>query len=435
MTQFASRYDCVVLGGGPAGSTAATLVADAGFSTLLVERERMPRDHVGESLMPETYWVFQRLGVLEKLDAAGYAKKVGVQFVNNTGRESAPFFFRSHDDRRSSETWHVDRAHFDKILFDNAAEKGADCRDGVRALDVLMDRDAARGVRLQTTDDDGRSKTFDVAAKVVVDATGQSSLLASRFGLRRMNPQLKKAAIWQHFRGADRDEAGGGVKTIIMHTADKQAWFWYIPQADDVVSVGVVGDRDYLLKGRGAPAQVFAEEMAKCRGVEERLAGSKPVDQPAVAKEFSYSTDRAAGDGWVLAGDAWGFIDPVYSSGVYFALKSAELAADCVVDALRSGDTSAAVLGRWLPEFSARTNLIRKLVYAFYSGEFRVGRFIAEYPQHQSELVDLLIGRVFGEQRGAIFDDLEPWLDRALAGEFKGDDGPGDDGVNVPAMA
>ena len=435
MTAFAPEYDCVVLGGGPAGSTAAALVAEAGFSTLLVERQRMPREHIGESLMPETYWIFERLGVLEKLAAAGYAKKVGVQFVNNTGRESAPFFFRTHDDRPSSETWHVDRGHFDKLLFDHAGERGADCRDGVRALEILLDGEAARGVRLQAVDDEGQTETLDVAAKVVIDATGQSSLLASRLGLRKVNPQLKKAAIWQHFRGAARDEEGGGVKTIIMHTADKQAWFWYIPQARDVVSVGVVGDRDYLLKGRGTPAEVFAEEMAKCAGVEERLAEALPIDEVAVAKEFSYTTERSAGDGWVLVGDAWGFIDPVYSSGVYFALKSAELAADCVVDGLRRGDVSGATLGAWLPEFGSRTNLVRKLVYAFYSGEFRVGKFVMEHPQHHAELVDLLIGRVFDGERGAIFADLEPWLERMLGGDLPGDDGAAEDGPNVPSVA
>ena len=242
MSKAAKRneYDCVVMGGGPAGSTAAALVAEAGFSTLLVERERMPRTHIGESLMPEAYWIFERLGVLGKLQQSPFARKVGVQFVNHTGKESQPFFFRSHDDRESSETWHVDRGKFDQMLFDNAADKGAECRDGVRVLEVLMDGDSARGVRLQADAVEGRS-TSEVAARVVIDATGQQALLGSRLGLREINPKLRKASIWQHFRGGTRDEQGGGVKTIILHTNDQNAWFWYIPQADDIVSVGVVG--------------------------------------------------------------------------------------------------------------------------------------------------------------------------------------------------
>ncbi len=425
MTKFDSQYDCVVLGGGPAGSTAAALVAEAGHSTLLVERERMPRPHVGESLMPETYWIFERLGVLDQLRASSYAKKVGVQFVNNTGKESAPFFFRSHDDRECSQTWHVDRAEFDKMLFDNAAAKGAVGCDKTRALEVRLDEvqqdDSgmhATSVRLQQNGSD----PVDVRCRVVVDATGQQALLANRLGLRRDNPELRKAAIWQHFRGAYRDETGGGVKTVIMHTADQESWFWYIPQADDLVSVGVVGDRDYLLKGRGSPQAVFDEERQKCATLECWLHGSHPASDLQVAKEFSYTSERAAGDGWVLVGDAWGFIDPIYSSGVYFALKSAELAADCIVAGLRQDDVSAATLGSWVPNFSRQTHLIRKLVYAFYSGEFRVGKFIQEYPQHQSELVDLLIGRIFDGREGRIFADLEPWLEaKAESGGRKGE--------------
>ncbi|MCH2114075.1 MAG: tryptophan 7-halogenase [Pirellulales bacterium] len=407
MIDILETYDCVVMGGGPAGSTVAALVAEAGLQTLLVERDAFPRPHVGESLMPETYWVFERLGVLETLRKSSYAKKVGVQFVNHTGRESAPFFFRSHDPRASSQTWHVDRAEFDQMLFDNAAAKGATCCDATRVVDVILDGDRAIGVRLKSAAGDTRQ----IAAQIVVDATGQQTLLASKLGLRTVNPDFRKAAIWGHFRGGYRDEQGGGVKTAILHTAEQKSWFWHIPQSNSVVSVGVVGDSEYLLQGRGAPDQVFAEELENCATLKNWLKDAQPVDSLQVAKEFSYTTSRSAGDGWVLVGDAWGFIDPIYSTGVYFALKSAELAADCVVDALRSGDVSAAVLGRWLPKFTRQTGLLRQLVGAFYSGEFRVGKFIEQYPEHREELVDLLIGRIFDGCQGRIFDDLLPWLE------------------------
>lgn len=405
------QYDCLVMGGGPAGSTLATLVARAGFKTLLVEREKLPRPSVGESLMPETYWVFKRLGVLDKLKASSYPKKVGVQFVNSTGKESAPFFFSSHDPRECSQTWHVDRGNFDKMLWDNAADAGAACHDSTRVLDVLLEevspeKERATGARLQMPD----GSTQEVSAKVVVDATGRQAVLGSKLGVRRADPKLRKVAIWGHFRGGQRDEQGGGVKTVIMQTRENRSWFWYIPQADDLVSVGVVGNSDYLLKGRGRPEEVFQEELQKCERLGQWLADAKPSDDLRVDKEFSYSTDRAAGDGWVLVGDAWGFIDPVYSSGVYFALKSAELAADSIIEGLQQNDVSAKVLGRWLPDFSERAGLLRKLVNAFYSGDFRVGKFVAEYPQHREELVDLLIGRIFDGSRGKIFEDLEPWL-------------------------
>jgi flavin-dependent dehydrogenase len=413
MTPIENEYDCIVMGGGPAGSTVAALVAKEGFRVLLVERERFPRRHVGESLMPDSYFVFERLGMLEKLKRSGYAKKVGVQFVNHKGRESAPFLFRWNDPRECSETWHVPRPEFDQLMFENAAELGADARQGVRVLDVLMEGDRAVGVRLQSSDEAaGRGETQDVRAKVVVDATGQQAILSAKLGLRRVNPDLKKAAIWGHFRGAHRDTSEGGVYTIVLHTNQRKSWFWYIPQADDVVSVGVVGDNDYMLKGRGTPKEIFWEEVAKCAAVEWRLDGAEQVDEIIVAKEFSYLTDRSAGAGWTLVGDAWGFIDPVYSSGVFFALKSGEVASDCIIEALRTGDASAAVLGRWVEPFKRQTNFIRKLVNAFYSGGFRVGMFIKEFPHHRGELTDLLIGRVFDGRCGKIFDDLIPFLDR-----------------------
>ena len=406
MVSLDSSYDCIVMGAGPAGSTVATLVAEAGIKTLLLERESMPRQHVGESLMPESYWIFERLGMLDRLKQGIYAKKVGVQFVNQTGRESAPFYFRSHDPHESSDTWHVDRGDFDKLMFDNAAAKGATCRDQTRVLDVLMEGDRATGVRIQSKDDTVR----EIQARVVVDATGQQSFLGSKLGLRRMNPQLRKAAIWGHFRGGKIDTQGGGVKTVILQTTHNQCWFWYIPQIDNLISIGVVSDNDYLLRGRGSVEQVFREELANCPTLSDWLTDASPADELRIVKEFSYSTDRSAGEGWVLVGDAWGFIDPIYSSGVYFALKSGELAADSILAGFAANDLSANVLGRWIPDFNRQTNLIRKLVHAFYSGEFRVGQFVQEFPQHRGELVELLIGRVFDGRPGNIFTDLEPWL-------------------------
>jgi flavin-dependent dehydrogenase len=423
------------MGGGPAGSTVAALVAKEGFKTLLVERERFPRRHVGESLMPDSYFVFERLGLLDKMKRSGYAKKVGVQFVNHHGRESAPFLFRWNDPHECSETWHVPRPEFDQMLFEHAAENGAECHQGVRVLDVLMNGDRAEGVKLQFEDDAGETQTREVRAKIVVDATGQSAILSNKLGLRRVNPALKKSAIWGHFRGAKRDTEHGGVYTIVLWTNERKSWFWYIPQADDIVSVGVVGDNDYMLKGRGAPQQTFYEEVAKCPAVAERMEGAEQVDELIVAKEFSYLTDRSAGEGWTLVGDAWGFIDPVYSSGVFFALKSGQMAADCILEALRTGNASAEVLGRWVPEFSQKTNWVRKLVLAFYSGGFRVGKFVKEFPHHRGELTDLLIGRVFNDRVGKIFDDLDPFLER-MKDELPPEDPNAEpEDADVPAIA
>ena len=405
-------FDCIVIGGGPAGSTTAALVAEAGCKTLLLERETMPRFHVGESLMPETYWIFERLGVLEKMRRSTFVKKVSVQFVSGSGRESQPFFFKDHDPRDSSQTWQVLRSEFDQMLFENAAEKGADCRDEVRVLDVLMDGPRATGVKVQTSD----GSTREIDAAVVVDASGMQTMLAGKLDLVVPNPQLRKAAIWGYYEGAHRDPGENGGATIILHTKTKSAWFWFIPLADEISSVGVVGDVDYLLKDRSPPEQVFEEELVNCTGVLSRLVAAHLVSKFRVAREFSYTTKQWAGDGWVLVGDALGFIDPIYSSGVYFALKSGELAADAITEGLAAGDTSAAQLGKWGNEFSVGVNWIRKLVDTFYTEEFSFGGFMKRYPHHRGHLTDLLIGRIFHENAGCIFNDLDPWLEQARAG-------------------
>jgi flavin-dependent dehydrogenase len=401
------QYDCIVIGGGPAGSTVAALVAEAGLSALLLEREKFPRFHVGESLMPETYWVFQRLGVLDKMKQSDFVEKVSVQFVSHTGSESQPFYFVEHDPRECARTWQVERAEFDQMLFDNAIEKGATCVDQSRVSEVLFEGDRAAGVRVQSANEASR----DIASRVVVDATGQHALLANRLGLKVENPNLKKAAIWGYFKGARRDPGDHGGATVILHTQGKDSWFWYIPLANDTTSVGVVADRDNLLKGRGDLGQVFEEELANCSAMTERLKSAELTSEFRTLREFSYSTSQPAGNGWVLVGDAWGFIDPIYSSGVYFALKSGELAADAIVEGLRQDNTSGEQLGGWSDEFSRGTVWIRKLVDAFYTNEFSFGRFMRDHPEHQGNLTDLLIGRIFYDGAGRIFDDMEPAID------------------------
>ena len=408
-----SHYDVIVVGGGPAGSTAAAIVAQAGFTTLLVEREKMPRFHVGESLMPETYWTLKRIGALQKMKRSQFIPKRSVQFVSHSGKESQPFFFRAHDPRECSQTWQVERAEFDQMLFENAAERGAECRDRSRVIEVLLDDRTARGVRLQVD----QAPVRDIESRVVIDATGQQALIANRLGLRVDDPDLRKAAIWGYYRGGHRDPGENAGATVILHTKSKQSWFWYIPLKDDVISVGVVSDREFLFKDRGKPEQVFEEELANCPAVCERLAGAQLVSRLHVAREFSYSTSQHAGDGWVLVGDAFGFIDPIYSSGVFFALKTAEMAADCAVEGLNSGDTSAAQLGAWTDQFNSGSKWIRKLVNAFYTNPFSFGSFMSAHPHHLANLTDLLIGRIFHDNAGSIFEDMDPWLESSRTTE------------------
>jgi flavin-dependent dehydrogenase len=200
-----------------------------------------------------------------------------------------------------------------------------------------------------------------------------------------------------------------------LRTKTSRTWFWHIPLSNDVVSVGAVGDADVLLRNRGTPEEIFQAEVDDCPSIAERLKGAELVAGLDVVKEYAYTTNKAAGDGWVLVGDSWGFIDPLYSSGVWFALKSGQLAADAIVDGFQKGDTSGEQLGKWVRDFSIGTNWVRKLVRAYYTNCFRVGRFIREYPHHKSTMTDILIGRIFHPTAGDIFKDLDPWIERMKA--------------------
>jgi flavin-dependent dehydrogenase len=419
MITNSNEYDCIVIGGGPSGSTTAALVADAGYRVLLLERDVEPRRKVGESLMPETYWVFERLGVLDDMKKGPFVQKVGVQFVSSSGKESSPFVFTRHDPHECSRTWHVERAKFDPFLLENAAKKGVEVRRGARVLEVIFENDRAVGVRVASTSADGAAASAAAApgetihATVIVDAAGQAGVLGSRFGLRNPNPKFRKTAIWGHFRGSRRDIIDDGVMTVCFRTLSNNSWFWHIPLSNDVVSIGVVGDADYFFRpGAGTPDEIFAHEVADCPAMAKRLEGTEKVAGLDVVKEYSYATQRASGDGWVLVGDSWGFIDPIYSSGVWFALKSGQLAADAIIEGLQTGNTTGEQLGKWVPDFAKGTAWVRKLAEAWYCGQFRVGKFIREYPQHIGPMTDILIGRIFHPEAGDMFEDLDPWLER-----------------------
>ena len=258
--------------------------------------------------MPETFWSFERLSVLDKMRDSDFVKKLSVQFVSHSGKESSPFFFEKHDPRECSQTWQVERGAFDQMLFDNAAEKGAQCRDKTRVSNVLFDGEKATGVELALED----GSTKQVTARVVVDATGLSALLANRLKLKQDYEHLKKIAVWTYFENAERDRGPHGGATIILHTKMKDSWFWFIPLRNNITSVGVVGNRDYMLEGRSTPEQTFAEELELCEAMQRRLADAKQTEKFRIAREFSYTTSQQTGDGWVLVGDAFGFIDPIY---------------------------------------------------------------------------------------------------------------------------
>jgi flavin-dependent dehydrogenase len=395
-------YDVIVIGGGPAGSTTSTLIAQRGRRVGLFERERFPRFHIGESLIPETYWVLERLNMLPKMQRSHFVKKYSVQFVNASGKLSAPFYFWDNKPHACSQTWQVVRSEFDTMMLENAREHGVEAHEGVHVLGVLFEGDTAVGVRIQ----DANGERREVRASVVVDASGQAALLQNRFKLRLWDPVLNKGAIWTYWEGAYRDTGRDEGATMVLQTADKSGWFWYIPLHDNIVSVGVVAPFDHLFKGRDGHPRTYGEEVERCPAVKQRIASGKRVTGYFVTRDYSYRSTTVAGDGWVLVGDAFGFLDPLYSSGVLLALKSGELAADAIVDGLNAGDLSAAQLGRWGPMFNEGVDRMRRLVCEYYDG-FSFGQFVREYPELRGTVTDLLIGDLFTDRVDKVWGPME----------------------------
>lgn len=395
--------DVIVIGGGPAGSTASTLIAQKGHRVVLFERDRFPRFHIGESLIPETYWVLKRLNMLPKLKKSHFVKKYSVQFVTQKGVLSEPFYFMDHKPHECSQTWQVLRSEFDWMMLRNAEEHGVEVHEGARVLEVLFEGQRAVGVRVVLADGQER----EVRAKVIVDASGQSSMIMSRLGLREWDPVLKKAALWTYWEGAYRDTGKDEGATIVLQVQGKAGWFWYIPLHNNIVSVGVVADHGYLFLSRQGKSyeQIYFEEVERCPGLKPRLAGARRVADFRAAKEYSYRSRRVAGDGWVLVGDAFGFLDPLYSSGVLLALRSGEMAADAVSEGLEKGDTSAAQLGKWGPAFNQGMDRMRRLVCEYYDG-FSFGRFVKRYPHLKGHITDLLIGDLFRDEVDAVVEPM-----------------------------
>ena len=396
-------FDVAVIGGGPAGSTAATLIAKEGRRVIQLERDHFPRFKVGESLIPASFDVLDRLDVLEHMRRSPFVKKYSVQFITGKGRESAPFYFHETDPSEKSQTWQVVRSEFDQMMLDNSRDHGVEVHEGVAVQEILFEGERAVGVRAKMADGEVR----DIRTRVVVDGSGQRAILARQRKLIEPDPLLRMAAFFTHFEGAERGEGVDEGATIIAHTEESNSWVWYIPLHDDRVSVGVVGPIDYLIKGRqGDPQKVFDDEIAICPGVRDRLAEATQAAEIRVLNDFSYMSRELAGDGWVLTGDAFGFLDPMYSTGVLLALRSGEMAADSICAALEAGAPTGERLSIHEDRLRAGFKSFHLLVYAFYNKEFSFGRFLKAHPEHRQAIVDILVGDVFDRDFTKLFHDL-----------------------------
>ncbi len=321
-------FDVVVVGGGPGGASVATFLAMEGVRVGLFERERFPRFHVGESLMPAAIPVLERLGVRHDVEAAGFQVKYGAMFFDQASGQAQTFYFLPGQ-RWPNYTYEVPRAAFDTLLLDNARRRGVTVLQPATVETVDIDAD---GVTV-TASTEGGSVT--ARAALVVDASGRASLIAARLGRRRRIPNLGKVALFAHFRGAER-LPGKDEGNIRIYVFD-DGWFWWIPLAGDLTSVGAVLHARTVRAWPGSSEELYVDVIRRCPVVAEQLVAAERVSIVHREANFAYDNAPAVGDRFVAVGDAITFVDPIFSGGVYIAMRSGELAAQSILQALRRG--------------------------------------------------------------------------------------------------
>lgn len=401
---YPKQYDAIVIGGGPAGSTAGALLAEKGWNVLILEKDKFPRYHVGESLMPYCWFTFNRLGVLDKIKAMAWTEKHSVQFVGRNGKVSTPFYFFQHFEHPSSTTWQVKRADFDKMLLDHAREKGATALEEVAVTDFLMDeKGAVTGVKASSSN----GENLEFTSRVVLDGSGRDALFLRKTGSRKRDPKLNKIAIWTLFKGAKRDPGLDEGSTTVAYL-DGKGWFWNIPMSDDIVSSGVVAERDYLFRDTRDPKEIFEREIKNNPWIEEHLTPGEQFGEYWVTGEYSYRGEHCAADGIVLIGDAFAFLDPVFSSGVFLALKSAEMAADAADVALqKKGPVSASDFEDYGERLCKSMETMRQVVYAFYDERFSFADLIKANMHLRGTLTDCLIGDLLDRDYAELLEAMK----------------------------
>lgn len=401
MTSYPS-HDCdvLIIGAGPAGTTAATLLAEEqGRKVIVLEKEHFPRYHVGESLIPHCWDTLDRLGMTDRLDEKGFQVKQSVQFVSPDGELSAPFYFSQHTDHPRGKTWQVDRETFDTMMMERAREAGAEVREGIKVLDFLEEDGAVTGVVAE--DEEGRR--FELRARMTMDASGRDALFQRKKKWRKRDPKLNKVAIWTLYKGAKRDPGIDEGATTVAYIPQK-GWFWNIPLKDDIVSSGVVAERDYLYREGRDPKEIFEREIKENKWVEEHLSEGEQFGEYWVTGEYSYRAENCATDGCLLVGDAFAFLDPVFSSGVYLALTTGALGADAVGRALDAGDTSAGQFRDYGERVCQAIEWMRKLVYAFYDEDFSFKDVVMKYAEVRRDLTECLIGNLVDQDYTELFE-------------------------------
>jgi flavin-dependent dehydrogenase len=399
--------EVVIVGGGPAGCAAACVLAEQGHKVVVLERESFPRYHIGESMIPFTYPPLERIGFIPKLKQSHFTRKFSVQFVAPSGKASQPFYFFNRYDRETvAQSWQVLRSEFDLMLKEHAESRGADFRERHEVVALLKDGERYVGARVRNA----AGEEFELRAPLTIDATGRDALAATTNVWRRGDPKLNKIAVWTYYRGSKRDEGIDEGQTTVAFISNK-GWFWHIPQHNDMVSVGVVSDGKYLTRdGVKDPKAILEREIPNNQWIADRLASGTSTGEYWITNEYTFRSEHSAADGLVLVGDAYGFLDPVFSSGLMLALKSGVAAADAVHEALVAKDYGAHRFAGYSAVMREGIENMRKLVYAFYDPTVSFRMVTDKSPELAGDLTDCLSGDVNKDFTGlfAAFSEFTP---------------------------
>lgn len=381
------EFDVIVIGGGPGGAGVATMIARAGHDVALFERQAFPRFQIGESLVPAVNLTLEKLGVLDRMDGRRFPRKHAVQFFSPSG-PTRPFYFSEVEDPRMHSTWQVLRSDFDAMLIENAKDAGVQVFTETEVVDVhTKGEETVTGVEIRNVD----GRTESVRSKVLIDASGQQSVLAKWFPGRKIIAGLENLAVYAHYKNVTLDTGIDAGSTLIYRVGGS-AWLWFIP-LPDTVSIGLVAPSRGISKFGSSPEDILANAIAASKPLQERMTEAERTTDVKGARDYSYRMTKDGGPGWALVGDALGFIDPIYSSGLLLTAQSAELGANAIDRALQSSNGTPPNLAGYSKEYQTAFDQFLVLVHAFYTEDFHFGE-LAKDPDHRQGLVDLLTGIV-----------------------------------------
>jgi flavin-dependent dehydrogenase len=385
-----TEFDVFVAGAGPGGSSASTYLARAGKRVLVLEKEVFPRFHIGESLLPYNVAIFRELGVMPALEEAGFPRKLAAEFYLGNGSRSNRFLFRTSRFAREAGAFSVERSVFDHILLKHARAAGADIREGWTVLKTAADDS---GVNIEARDPEGKIHQF--RAKFLIDATGRGNLTGTQEGLRVVHPRHKKLAVFAHFTDVARDKGEAAGDTIITRLENK--WFWIIPVSAEKTSVGLVLEKDEFTNSQGTPGEIFQRWLDSTPVVKKRMANARMVGAFQTTTDFSYFNSRLVSRRTLRIGDAAGFMDPIFSAGVYLAMWSGKLAAEVVQKALARGDDGARDALKFERRVRAGLQFYWRMVEGYYTTPF-MELFLQ--PSNHAGLSDAVNAVLAGELEG-----------------------------------